>query len=650
MPSVNSLIQFKYGLQANYDLIEAKDANTIYFTTDSQRMFVGDIEMTRPVKNGTELPSTFLPPQSFFVKETGTKRELYYSKNGDPSTWELVSILPAQITGGVFGTNAKTQLEFGDSFVVPELTVDNYGFITVGKNQTLTLPDAPADASVTVTPGTEGNVVTSVVKGSGATEIIINKSTIEGSGSVTGNATTFVTGVTLGADFELAGTTQAADTDVSTGTSIPTTAAVKSYVDTQDAATLQDAKDYADSILGANDAMLFKGTVGGASSGATVTDFEALTDYKTGWTYRVIEAGTYAGVDCEIGDLLIAVTDYSDAFDDADWTVAQTNIDGAVISDAALASGNIVTGAGGQKVQDSGVSLATLQGTINNKVDKVTTGVAGNIVEFGAGGAIADSGVATDSLATAASVTALEGRVGTAESDIDNLQAVTIAGKALSGAVTIALDDLSDVAITSPEQGNGLVYDATTSTWKNGPVEADSVDWANVQSKPTISLTGDVTGSINLETGAAVTTAIGAGVIVNADISASAAIDQSKINGLTTALAGKLDVDGKANTAGTADQVLNALTIKLNGTATSPATFNGSAALEVDITPAAIGAQVAGTYLTPDSSLNAAKLTGAIPASVTAATASVGDSSTAIATTAFVSNAVSSAALKWGTF
>ena len=648
MPSENSLIQFKYGLQKNYDLIEDKDANTIYFMTDSQRMFVGDIEMTRPVKNGAELPKDFLPPQSFFVKETGTKRELYYSKNGDPSTWELVSILPAHITGGVFGNNTKTQLAFGDSFVVPKLTVDNYGFVTVGQDQTLTLPEAPADASVTVTPGTDGNVVTSVVKGTGATEIIINKSTIEGSGSVTGGATTFVTGVTLGENFKLTGTTKAADTDISTGTSIPTSAAVKSYVDTKDASTLQSAKNYADSILGANDAMLFKGTVGGAESEATVTDFKALTDYKTGWTYRVIEAGTYAGVDCEIGDLLIAVTDYSDAFNNADWTVAQTNIDGAVISDAVLASGNIITGAGGQKVQDSKVSLATLQGTINNKVNKVT-GIAGNIVEFGADGAIVDSGVAKDSLATAASVTNLKGRVDNAETDIDNLQAVTIAGKALSGAVTIALDDLSDVDLsTEAKDGQSLVFNGTS--WVAGAPDAGSVNWSNVQDKPTINLTGDVTGSINLKTGAAVTTAIGAGVIVNTDISDTAAIAQSKISGLTTALAGKLNVGDKAKTAGTADKVANALTIKLNGTATEPATFDGSAALEVDVTPAAIGAQVAGTYLTPNSSLNAAKLTGAIPASVTAVTASSGNSSTAIATTAFVSNAVSSAALKWGTF
>ena len=71
-----------------------------------------------------------------------------------------------------------------------------------------------------------------------------------------------------------------------------------------------------------------------------------------------------------------------------------------------------------------------------------------------------DSGKKAADFATASSVTQLTGRVEAAETDIDNLQAVTIAGKALSGAITIGANDLSDVTITSPAAGQGLVYDA----------------------------------------------------------------------------------------------------------------------------------------------------------------------------------------------
>lgn len=79
--------------------------------------------------------------------------------------------------------------------------------------------------------------------------------------------------------------------------------------------------------LAANDAMQFKGTIGTNGNPGTLP----TADYQAGYTYRVITAGTYAGQTCEIGDLIIAVKDYnSSTASNSDWTVAQTNIDGAV--------------------------------------------------------------------------------------------------------------------------------------------------------------------------------------------------------------------------------------------------------------------------------------------------------------------------------
>lgn len=84
--------------------------------------------------------------------------------------------------------------------------------------------------------------------------------------------------------------------------------------------------DYVGDAIAASDAMIFKGTIG---TGGTVTALP--TTYKTGWTYRVITAGTYAGQDCEVGDLIIALVDRDGTGNlDSDWTVAQTNIDGAI--------------------------------------------------------------------------------------------------------------------------------------------------------------------------------------------------------------------------------------------------------------------------------------------------------------------------------
>lgn len=82
----------------------------------------------------------------------------------------------------------------------------------------------------------------------------------------------------------------------------------------------------------ANDAMVFKGTIGAAADSPTVTSLPT-NSYSAGATYRVITAGTYAGQECEVGDLIIAVHDgpsSGSSVIDADWTVAQTNIDGAL--------------------------------------------------------------------------------------------------------------------------------------------------------------------------------------------------------------------------------------------------------------------------------------------------------------------------------
>lgn len=99
--------------------------------------------------------------------------------------------------------------------------------------------------------------------------------------------------------------------------------------------------DYVGDAIAASDAMIFKGTIG---TGGTVTALP--TTYKTGWTYRVITAGTYAGQKCEVGDLIIALVDRDGTGNlDSDWTVAQTNIDGA-ITDISATTPITVSGSG----------------------------------------------------------------------------------------------------------------------------------------------------------------------------------------------------------------------------------------------------------------------------------------------------------------
>lgn len=99
---------------------------------------------------------------------------------------------------------------------------------------------------------------------------------------------------------------------------------------------LWDSKTILDKInqsFAANDAMRFKGTIGLTSSNNYIINgAEAEFPSKTaevGDTYRVVTAGRYAGVQCEVGDLLICITADSTGKNTA-WTVAQTNINGQI--------------------------------------------------------------------------------------------------------------------------------------------------------------------------------------------------------------------------------------------------------------------------------------------------------------------------------
>jgi hypothetical protein len=58
--------------------------------------------------------------------------------------------------------------------------------------------------------------------------------------------------------------------------------------------------------------------------------------YEVGWTFRFTSAGTFYAEKVEAGDMIIAVKDKGANFAIADWTIIQTNINGALTSTANL--------------------------------------------------------------------------------------------------------------------------------------------------------------------------------------------------------------------------------------------------------------------------------------------------------------------------
>lgn len=118
------------------------------------------------------------------------------------------------------------------------------------------------------------------------------------------------------------------------------------------------------------DALLFKGII-------DIDHALPTNNYSAGWTYKVTMNGTYADKVCEIGDMLIAINDgptTGDVVINADWTVVQANIDGAVVGPN-VATDNTVPlfdGTTGKLIKNSGKAIDTTP--TNDSGNLITSG------------------------------------------------------------------------------------------------------------------------------------------------------------------------------------------------------------------------------------------------------------------------------------
>lgn len=137
-----------------------------------------------------------------------------------------------------------------------------------------------------------------------------------------------------------------------TGTPKAPTAAAGT--DTTQIATTAFVQAAVNNVLSASNAMVFKGTIG--SSGATITTLPAA--HQVGDVYVVKTAGTYAGAVCEIGDMILC-TATGTAASNSNWTVVQTNINGAVTGPTSSVASRVAIfdGTTGKIIKDSGFTI-----------------------------------------------------------------------------------------------------------------------------------------------------------------------------------------------------------------------------------------------------------------------------------------------------
>lgn len=215
--------------------------------------------------------------------------------------------------------------------------------------------------------------------------------------------------------------------------------------------------------IAASDAMIIKGTIGTSGTVATLP-----TTYKTGWTYRVVTAGTYVGQVCEIGDLIVALVDRSGSGNvDSDWCVAQTNINGAITGiksgDAYITtsqSGSVVTITHKDVTRTNTTSTAspthggtfTAVKTVTSDAKGHVTGVDTETVTLPAYGVATQS---TDGLESATDKKKLDGIATGAEVNQNAFSNVVV------GSTTISADSKTDTLTLAAGSNVTITPDAT---------------------------------------------------------------------------------------------------------------------------------------------------------------------------------------------
>ena len=335
-------------------------------------------------------------------------------------------------------------------------------------------------------------------------------------------------------------------------TGTPTAPTAVAGVSNTQIANTQYVNTAISNAIAASDAMIFKGTLG---TGGTRTTLP--TTYKTGWTYRVISAGTYAGQQCEIGDLVIALVDRSGSGNvNSDWTVAQTNINGAITN---------MSGSNPIQVTGSGSSR-----TVQHMTSGVTAGTYRSVTVNNMGHVIDGSNPVTD---------IAEG--GTNNTSFTNNTVIIYDGNKLasSGITTAKLNYLSGVTSDIQTQLNGKAASSHTHNYAGSSSAGGPAN--SVKANMVVKLNSGTTEGTNMFT-------------FNGSAAKTVNITASSIGAAATThthnYAGSSSPGGAATSANKVNSTLTIRRKKASSTSSvteysTMATFNGASAVNLTLDP-----------------------------------------------------------------
>lgn len=331
------------------------------------------------------------------VDGTASAGERYLTKN---NTWAEVAAIPGTYDWDIAGDSGTETVASGDTITFAGGTNVTTSYNTTTNTLTINSTDqytgtvTSVDAgSTTFISGSGGPVTTSgtlsyslsatgtpssstYLRGDNTWAALPADPTITLSGEVTGSGTTSITTTVANNVLDIDNFTAATIVTEAEGienndndTTLPTSAAVKDYVDS--------------AVVGG---LVYQGGYNASTNTPDLDGPPSPNNIKKGWTYTVTADGSFFTEQVRVGDVLIAEVDAPTSL--ADWTTVQNNIDLASLTQVGI--GNVNAGTGISVTYNNGTATVSQDGTnqsakrvdLNSTVTGVTRAEAGGITTF----------------------------------------------------------------------------------------------------------------------------------------------------------------------------------------------------------------------------------------------------------------------------